>query len=72
MVGGMKLTQLKISRPPTLASITITLAAISAALFLVGIWTGDARWAQTAAVALIPGLITGFTWVVQQVWKAGL
>jgi hypothetical protein len=57
---------------PTLANITIALAVASAALFLVGIWSGDARWAQTATVALVPGIVGGLVWVVKQVWNAGV
>lgn len=57
---------------PTLGSVAVALAVASAALFLVGIWSGDDRWARTAVITSIPGAISGFAWIIKLTWDAGI
>lgn len=52
-------------RPPrlTIKTVAISLTLATAAEFLLAIWTGDVRWAQTAVVFAVPGLLTCIGWL---------
>jgi len=65
MVGVVKT---KLARPQLedmVGPIAVGLLAISAAMFITGIWTRDQRWAQTAVVFMILGIGTGIGWLLQ-------
>ena len=49
----------------TFGTFAVLMAAIAAGLFLGAIWTGDGRFAQTAAIPLVFGFFSGLIWVVR-------
>lgn len=42
--------------------ISMGLLFTAAVMFMAAIWTRDERWAQSAAIFLIPGIISGIGW----------
>lgn len=49
----------------TFGTFAVLMAAVAAGLFVGAIWTGDIRFAQTAAIPLIVGFISGAIWIVK-------
>lgn len=42
---------------PKLGPVSLGFLTLAALLFLAAIWTSDDRWAQSAAIFLIPGIV---------------
>lgn len=52
-------------------NVTLTMTGIATACYLVAIWTGDERFAQTGIIPTVLGFISGFAWVMTIIVKHG-